>query len=49
MHRQRDRRLHYQSRKKAILSEKKVPANGPNKLVWTINMEGSTFLPVGTD
>lgn len=22
---------------------------GPNKLVWTINMEGSAFLPINQD
>ena len=33
-------------RKKVILGDRKVPKPTPHKLVWVINMEGSTFIPV---
>lgn len=37
----------YNCRKKVIFGERKVPKPTGSKLVWIINMEGSTFMPVG--
>lgn len=39
----------HNSRKKAILADKRAPYYGPNKLVWVINTEGSTFMQIGKD
>lgn len=44
-----NKKILYNSRKKAILTDKRAPLYGPNKLVWVINSEGSTFLRIGQD
>ena len=46
MNSKNNKKIVYNSRKKAIFSERQIPKPSSNKLVWAINFEGSTFMPV---
>lgn len=46
MNSKNDKRVENNCRKKMILGERNAPQPTSRKLVWVINMEGSTFIPV---
>ena len=46
MNSKNDKRVENNCRKKMILGERNAPKPTSRKLVWVINMEGSTFIPV---